>query len=93
MNKNIIEAIKTKYIIEFYYKGLLRIVEPYYYYIDVMGNEYLIGKQVEGHCESGLLGVKSFIIEEMDDINIIDENFESIHDEDLENYLQKAKIE
>lgn len=53
MNKMICDAISKREIIQFFYDGGLRIVEPHCHGISTAGNEVLRGYQSEGFSESG----------------------------------------
>jgi hypothetical protein len=54
MNTQICNAITSKNIIEFYYNGGTRIVEPHCYGIHKQsGNEVLCGFQISGYSQSG----------------------------------------
>ncbi len=53
MNTVIMTAIKNKSILEFYYKGHIRIVEPHAYGITSKGNELLRAYQIDGTSDTG----------------------------------------
>lgn len=53
MNNDICEAINNKRIIEFYYDGGTRVVEPYCYGVSTKGNKVLRGYQIDGYSSSG----------------------------------------
>lgn len=76
MNTEICKAIKNRNIIEFYYDGGIRIIEPYCYGIHKnTGNEVLRAFQVEGYSESGILGWKFFELKKISRINITNRQF------------------
>lgn len=53
MKNEIITAIENQNVLEFYYKGHLRIVEPHAYGTTAKGNELLRAYQIEGTSDSG----------------------------------------
>lgn len=77
MNTNIKNAIRNRNLIEFYYDGGNRTVEPHCYGITTAGNEGLRAFQVDGHSSSGKMGWKMFDLGKADDIEILDETFDS----------------
>lgn len=76
MNKDICIAIELKKIIEFYYNGGKRTVEPFCYGISRKGNELLRAFQTGGYSESGdPVHWKLFSVKKMSNITITDEEF------------------
>lgn len=76
MNSIICNAIKNKQVLEFYYDGGIRVVEPFCYGISTAGNEVLRGFQIEGYSNSGnSFGWKLFKIDEMTSIRNKNMNF------------------
>jgi predicted DNA-binding transcriptional regulator YafY len=53
MNDEIITAIENQNVLEFYYKGHLRIVEPHAFGVTIKGNEILRAYQIDGTSDSG----------------------------------------
>ena len=53
MNQEIIEAIENQNIIEFYYDGEFRAVEPHCYGVTTAGNEGLRAFQIGGYSSTG----------------------------------------
>jgi hypothetical protein len=77
MNNKICDAIANKNIIEFYYNGVIRIVEPHCYGIHKdTSNEVLCGYQIRGFSESGdLPGWRLFVVSDVAALKITDEQF------------------
>lgn len=70
---------KRKKIIEFYYNGGLRIVEPFCYGVSSAGNEVLRAYQIGGYSESGNpIGWKLFKVCQMSNLHITDKHFTNI---------------
>lgn len=76
MDTLIINAIKNQNVIEFYYEGELRIVEPHCYGETTAGNEGLRAFQVGGYSSSGKLGWKMYDIGKADDITNTGDSFD-----------------
>ena len=53
MNASICAAIRRREVIELWYDGGARTVEPYCHGISTAGNEVLRGYQTDGYSESG----------------------------------------
>ena len=77
MNQTIIEAIENQNIIEFYYEGKLRVVEPHCYGLTTAGNEGLRAFQVDGYSSSGKLGWKMYDLGKTENISITEDTFEA----------------
>lgn len=75
MNSDICDAIKNKQLIEFYYNGGTRTVEPHCHGVTTAGNEALRGYQVAGYSESGNMGWKMFDLGKASNINVLEETF------------------
>lgn len=76
MNQEIIDAIESQNVVEFYYEGELRIVEPHCYGKTSAGNEGLRAYQVGGYSSSGKMGWKMYDLGKADDITVTEETFE-----------------
>lgn len=76
MKQEIVEAIENLSIIEFYYDGELRVVEPHCYGITTAGNEGLRAYQIAGYSSTGKLGWKMYDLGKADNLNVKDENFQ-----------------
>jgi hypothetical protein len=76
MNQEIIDAIENQNVVEFYYEGDLRIVEPHCYGKTSAGNEGLRAYQVGGYSSSGKMGWKMYDLGKADDITVTEEAFE-----------------
>lgn len=77
MNTEIVNAIRNQNLIEFYYDGGNRTVEPHCYGITTAGNEGLRAFQVDGYSSSGKMGWKMFDMNNASSVNILDETFSS----------------
>ena len=77
MNTQICKAITNKNVIEFYYDGGTRIVEPHCYGIhNDTGNELLCGYQTGGYSKSGNLpDWRLYTIPEISGLRITDDQF------------------
>jgi hypothetical protein len=53
MNPKIIDAIENRNLLEFYYDGHYRLVEPHTYGCSSKGNDILSAYQIEGTSEEG----------------------------------------
>lgn len=80
--KNIIKkAIANKQLLEFFYNGKIRIVEPYTFGCSHKGDDTLSAFQIEGGSNSSKdLGWRQFIIENIESLVLLDSNFNSIRD-------------
>jgi hypothetical protein len=71
------DAIKSCKIIEFYYDGLLRAVEPYTYGSTARGEDALRAYQVSGDSVSGQQsGWKLFKLAKINNLSRTEDNFE-----------------
>ena len=76
MNMDICEAIRTRAILRFTYKGLPRIVMPHAHGISERGNEVLRGVQIGGESESGKMFFgKLWTVAEMNELEETGEKF------------------
>ncbi len=75
MDSDIVNAIQNQNLIEFYYDGGNRTVEPHCYGITKAGNEGLRAYQVDGYSSSGKMGWKMFDLDKARSIQILDETF------------------
>ena len=74
-------AIKNKEIIQFYYDGGIRIVEPFCYGETHRGNIVLRAFQIDGYSSSGNSeGWKLFKVEDMSDISLVGRKFTKIRE-------------
>jgi hypothetical protein len=60
MIETLCTSIAQGRVIRFFYKGLLRVVEPHCYGVTTAGNEALRGFQIQGSSSTGELGWKLF---------------------------------
>ena len=77
MDSQICDAINNRNLLEFYYDGGARIVEPHCYGITKSGNEALRAYQVGGYSSSGSMGWKMFELSKSRNLKVLDENFSS----------------
>jgi hypothetical protein len=75
MNMQIVDAIENQQIIEFYYDGESRTVEPHCYGLTTAGNEGLRAFQTGGYSSSGKLGWKMYDMGKAESIIIIGNYF------------------
>jgi hypothetical protein len=75
MNSQICNAIRGKNLIQFYYNGGNRVVEPHCHGVTTAGNEGLRAYQVRGYSESGNMGWKMFDLGLASNLVILDEIF------------------
>lgn len=75
MNNDIINAINDKNLIEFYYEGGNRVVEPHTYGITTADNEGLRAYQISGYSSSGKMGWKMFDLSKAKRIVILSKSF------------------
>ena len=82
MRTNICSAISAKQVIQFYYNGGTRLVEPFCYGVHRdTGNEVLRSYQVGGHSESGEpVGWKLFRVAEISNLVVTDKHFTGVRD-------------
>lgn len=75
MNQKIVDAIKNQKVIEFYYEGELRTVEPHCYGKTIAGNEGLRAFQIGGYSSTGKLGWKMYDLAKADDMEVTENRF------------------
>jgi hypothetical protein len=75
MNQEIVDAIENKQMIEFFYDGGKRVVEPHCHGTTTKGNSGLRGYQVSGHSTSGKMGWKMFDLSKASSITILTTTF------------------
>jgi hypothetical protein len=76
LKKNIFcEAIERRSLLEFHYKGHLRIVQPYCFGVSMRDNDVLRAVQVRGSSSSKLGIGKLWTVDEMLAPRILDETF------------------
>ena len=80
MNSQICDAIRNMKLIEFYYNGGNRIIEPHCHGVTTAGNQGLRAYQVEGFSESGKMGWKMFDLANASNIQVLDETFSGPRD-------------
>lgn len=76
MEAKIINAIKNRNLLEFTYKGHLRVVEPHTFGVFSNGNEILVSYQIDGTSDSG--GVpdwRPFTFSKIKNLKVLNENF------------------
>lgn len=76
MNQKIINAIENQNVIEFYYEGKLRVVEPHCYGETTAGNHGLRAFQVDGYSSSDKMGWKMYDLGKAEDIETTEDTFE-----------------
>ena len=77
MNEQICNAINSQRIIEFYYDGELRVVEPHCYGVTTAGNDGLRAYQVDGYSSSGNFGWKMYNMGKAENLNVTELTFSS----------------
>ena len=79
MNNDICKAIENKNVIEFFYNGQRRVIEPYCYGIHKdTGNEVLRAYQIGGFSSSGkIYEWKLYIVSKMSGIVVLDKRFKN----------------
>lgn len=76
MNQNIVDAIENQNVLEFYYEGELRVVEPHCYGLTTAGNEGLRVYQIGGYSSSGKLGWKMYSLDKANRITNTNDEFD-----------------
>lgn len=77
MDTNIVDAIRKQNVVEFYYDGGLRTVEPHCYGLTTKGNEGLRAYQIDGYSSSGKMGWKMYDLGKASNIEILEDTFSS----------------
>ena len=76
MAPRLCEAIRLRRLLQFRYRGLLRVVAPYCHGISTRGIEVLRGVQVRGESSSGGLGFgKLWSVADIEDAEILPASF------------------
>lgn len=75
MNTTIIQAITNRQLLQFYYDGELRIVEPHCYGKTTKGNEAIRAFQVDGYSSTGKMGWKLYELSKTSSIVISEDTF------------------
>lgn len=76
MNATVCQAIASRKMLQFYYDGGTRVVEPYCHGISAAGNELLRAYQVSGFRQSGdPVGWKLLEVGKISGLSIIDWTF------------------
>ncbi len=76
MRNKICIAINSYKLLEFYYNGYCRVVEPFTFGISTKGNDVLSAFQVRGESESDNRPMwRLFDLEKIENIQILDEKF------------------
>ncbi|HDR52561.1 MAG TPA: hypothetical protein ENN90_13250 [Mariniphaga anaerophila] len=75
MDSAIVNSIRNKNLLEFYYDGGSRVVEPHCYGLTTKGNEGLRAFQVSGYSSSGEMGWKLFNLSKARSIKVLNESF------------------
>lgn len=76
MNQTICAAIGSRKMLQFYYDGGTRVVEPYCHGISTAGNELLRAYQVSGFSQSeNPVGWKLFEVGKISSLSILDRMF------------------
>ena len=76
MKEIITEAIENKKVIEFEYKGDLRIVEPFVIGVSSTGKDSLRAFQVDGNStDSSSFSWKLFTVDKISNLSVSKENF------------------
>jgi len=70
MKNEVVNAIANRNVIEFYYEGELRVVEPHCYGKTTAGNEGLRAYQIDGYSSSGTMGWKMYDLAKAENINV-----------------------
>jgi hypothetical protein len=76
MKSQICDAIGNMNLIEFYYNGGIRTVEPHCLGVTTAGNQGLRAYQTSGYSESGKMGWKMFDLSNARNISIVNETFD-----------------
>ena len=76
MRATIKEAIEKMQLIEFYYDGGRRTVEPHCFGQSSKGNDVIRAFQVSGYSSSGKMGWKLYDISKATSLSVSDEKFD-----------------
>ena len=75
MNTTICRAIRAKRLIQFYYDGGTRVVEPHMVLSNEAGHYALSCWFVRGHSQSGDLGWREYLLSGISNLSVLDETF------------------
>jgi predicted DNA-binding transcriptional regulator YafY len=77
MNKQIIEAIQTKRLLQFDYDHCRRVVEPHIFGVSTTGNTILSAYQTDGRSNSGKIpDWRTFDLSKIKNLKITDQTFQ-----------------
>jgi len=85
-------AIHKRRRVRFWYRGGVRVVEPYAYGVADSGRPILRGYQVSGYSHAHAQGWKLFRVEEIREFALLDETFAEPHDGYMRNDPTMTKI-
>ena len=73
----IVDAVENKKLVEFTFKkdGSYRVVEPYEYYLDDLGQTKVWAYQIEKDGDTTTQGLRCFIFEDMTYLTLFSETF------------------
>jgi hypothetical protein len=77
MRATIKESIENMQLIEFYYDGGRRTVEPHCYGQSSKGNDVIRAFQVGGYSSSGKMAWKLYDLSKVSSLTLLDEKFDS----------------
>ncbi len=88
----ICDAIHKRRRVRFWYRGGIRIVQPYAYGVAAGGHPILRAYQVSGYSRSGEHGWKLFRVDEIKEFTTLDETFEGLQEGYMRNDPTMMKI-
>lgn len=88
----ICDAIHRRRRVRFWYRGGIRMVEPYAYGAADGGHPVLRAYQVSGHSHSRQIGWKLFRVDEIREFAVLDETFDAPKDGYMRNDPTMTKI-
>lgn len=74
------KAIENKNLLEFYYEGGLRVVEPHCHGLTTKGNPAVRAYQVDGYSSSGRFDFKMFDLSKASSLRVLEETFDGPRD-------------
>jgi hypothetical protein len=75
MRELLCEAIRSRHLVEFFYEGGMRLVEPHMIAANELGRDVLSGWFVSGLSSSGTPGWREYFLNKIVDLRIRDESF------------------